>query len=357
MGDNIPPDTATFIIKGREQLGMPLIYNFGQFFQVGNINNDDYDDLILSSRVQTIPPGSQDSLDVLHIYMGGENFSFTENGESYRFESRLKNSNYSYGWFKREISVMDINGDGFSDLIISHFYKDSTNHVHYGSINVLDTIPSFYITDPDTTREDVIVGGVCHDVGDWNNDGDGDFLLKQSYYKSFTLHLGGPYLNNINPYGMKGLLEAFSSFPTKAISCGDQNGDSTQDFVVTAYPYSQDNIGYVIIFRGRDDIVVGVYEEKKEKLLSKFSLKQNYPNPFNPRTVISYQLSMISKVRITIYDVLGNEITKLIDEEQASGEYEIEFDASKYNLSSGVYFCELKVEEGISSRIKMVYLK
>ena len=364
MGNETPPDTATYKVHGRLELGMSVIYSFGLYFQVGNINNDNYDDLIFSSRVQTIPPGSKDSLDVLYIYMGGENFAFFEGGESLRYESRLKNSNYSYGWFKREISMMDINGDGFSDLIISHYYKDSTNHVHYGSINGLDTVPSFYITDPDTTREDIVVGGMCHNVGDWNNDGYNDFLLKQAGFKTFSVHLGGPYINNRNPYGLRGLLEAIASFPTKAISCDDQNGDSIKDYVVTAYPYSQYNRGYVIIFKGRDDIVVDVGKKEKAITPDKFYLEQNYPNPFNPTTKIKYTILAVGtsryggtvSVQLKVYDILGNEVETLINKEQTPGEHEIEFNAAKYKLSSGTYFYKLKTEGGKVTK-KMTYLK
>ena len=145
MGNDVPLDTATYKIHGKGYVtGEPPILSYGTYFQVGDINGDGNDDLFLSSSVLTIPPNPQDSLDVLHIYLGSENFSFVEGGESLRYESRLKNSNYSYGWFKRQFSMMDINEDGFSDLIIAHG-KDSTLHIHYGSLSVLDTIPSFYM--------------------------------------------------------------------------------------------------------------------------------------------------------------------------------------------------------------------
>jgi hypothetical protein len=212
------------------------------------------------------------------------------------------------------------------------------------------------LTDPDTTREDIFVGGMCHDVGDWNNDGDGDFLLKQSGFKSFTVHLGGPYLNNKNPYGLRGLLEAHDEFPSKAVSCGDQNGDSIKDFVVTADPYDEDVVGYIIIFKGRDDIVVSVDNRKEENHPLDFYLEQNYPNPFNPKTVIGYQLSVISKVEITIYDILGNQIAVLVNETQIPGEYKIDFDAEKYQLSSGTYFYNLKTDNGEVSK-KMILLR
>ena len=75
-------------------------------------------------------------------------------------------------------------------------------------------------------------------------------------------------------------------------------------------------------------------------------------------------MATVSLVKISIYDVLGREIATILNEEQSTGEYEIEFDASKYNLSSGVYFCELKINGGNTStngvesqRIKMVLIK
>ena len=357
MGNDVPSDSATFKVRGGGYVsGEPYIRYFGHYFQVGDINADGYDDLLLSSRVRTIPPGSQDSLDVLYIYLGRSDFAFLENGESQRYESSLKNNNYSYGWFKREFSMMDINGDGFSDLIISHYYKDSTNHVHYGSVNGLDTIPSFYITDPDTTRDDIVVGGMCHNVGDWNNDGYNDFLLKQAGFKTFSVHLGGPYINNRNPYGLRGLLEAHGEFPSKAIGCGDQNGDGIKDFVVTADPYNKDVLGYVIIFKGRDDIVVDVDEKKKRITPDKFYLEQNYPNPFNITTHIKYSTPRRGYVTLKIYDLLGKEIATFVNSEQEAGEHIVEFNADKYKLSSGTYFYKLKTEGGEVTK-KMTYLK
>lgn len=55
--------------------------------------------------------------------------------------------------------------------------------------------------------------------------------------------------------------------------------------------------------------------------------------------------------------MLGKEAATLLEEEKPAGKYELEFDASKYNLASGVYFCELKIKGGGSLRIKMIYLK
>jgi len=61
----------------------------------------------------------------------------------------------------------------------------------------------------------------------------------------------------------------------------------------------------------------------------KFELHQNYPNPFNPSTVIGYQLSVLSKVSLKVYDVLGNEVATLVDKEQQPGSYEVSFNQQR----------------------------
>lgn len=71
-----------------------------------------------------------------------------------------------------------------------------------------------------------------------------------------------------------------------------------------------------------------------------FSLAQNYPNPFNPNTVISYQLSIGSEVRLKVFDVLGREIATLVNAKQAAGTYKVSFNAG--NFPSGIYFYSLR---------------
>ncbi|MBL1153401.1 MAG: T9SS type A sorting domain-containing protein [Ignavibacteriota bacterium] len=85
-----------------------------------------------------------------------------------------------------------------------------------------------------------------------------------------------------------------------------------------------------------------------------YTLKQNYPNPFNPSTLIGYQLPVTSKVTLKVYDILGNEIATLVNEEKPAGNYNVIFDASK--LSSGVYFYTLKTGE-FSKTNKMILAK
>lgn len=70
-----------------------------------------------------------------------------------------------------------------------------------------------------------------------------------------------------------------------------------------------------------------------------FALHQNYPNPFNPSSVIRYELPSDSRVKLTVYDVVGREVATLVESQQAAGFYTVEFLAG--NLSSGVYFYRL----------------
>jgi photosystem II stability/assembly factor-like uncharacterized protein len=92
---------------------------------------------------------------------------------------------------------------------------------------------------------------------------------------------------------------------------------------------------------------------------SEFFLEQNYPNPFNPSTKISFSLKIDSKVTLKIFNMLGKEITTLINEDKAAGYYNIEFNA--YGFPSGVYFFSLITEgangEIFSSVKKMMIIK
>ncbi len=87
---------------------------------------------------------------------------------------------------------------------------------------------------------------------------------------------------------------------------------------------------------------------------SEFILNQNYPNPFNPSTTFRYSIPTQSKVVIKVFDMLGNEIATLMDEEKTVGTYELTWNAQ--NLSSGIYFYQLKAGESINTK-KMILLQ
>jgi len=99
---------------------------------------------------------------------------------------------------------------------------------------------------------------------------------------------------------------------------------------------------------------------EEETELRDFKLEQNYPNPFNPSTKIKFTIPFTlrgaegSFVSLKVYDVLGNEIEMLVNEEKPAGSYEIDFSGS--DLTSGIYFYQLKYREFVESK-KMILLK
>ena len=87
-----------------------------------------------------------------------------------------------------------------------------------------------------------------------------------------------------------------------------------------------------------------------------YKLYQNYPNPFNPVTNIKYAVKgETSNVKLVVFDITGKEITKLVNQEQSAGTYEVDFNGSNY--SSGIYFYSLTVEGIIIETKKMLLIK
>jgi len=102
-----------------------------------------------------------------------------------------------------------------------------------------------------------------------------------------------------------------------------------------------------------------VSTETQNNLPVDFSLSQNYPNPFNPSTSIKYAIGNRQFVTLKVYDVLGNEIKTLVDEEKPAGTYEVEFNSHSgnvRNLTSGVYFYQIKAGDFVETK-KMVLMK
>ena len=107
--------------------------------------------------------------------------------------------------------------------------------------------------------------------------------------------------------------------------------------------------GWVII-----NVLPPILSVEEGNLPLDYELAQNFPNPFNPTTRIKYQLPEPAFITIKVYDVLGNEIATLVDEEKTAGSYNVEFDGSK--LSSGIYYYQISTEKFHQTR-KMILIK
>jgi len=100
--------------------------------------------------------------------------------------------------------------------------------------------------------------------------------------------------------------------------------------------------------------IVSVKEEQLLGILGGYNLYQNYPNPFNPTTTINYQIPELSFVTLKVYDVLGNEIVILVNDEIPTGSYDTEFNAE--DLPSGIYFYRITTNNFTNTK-KMILLR
>ncbi|MEK7671530.1 MAG: T9SS type A sorting domain-containing protein, partial [Bacteroidota bacterium] len=121
-----------------------------------------------------------------------------------------------------------------------------------------------------------------------------------------------------------------------------------------------DGSDYEMFLYVHDPTVVSVNEASKPAH-ERFALSQNYPNPFNPTTEIRFQISEVrgqksenSHVTLKVYDLLGQEVATLVNEELKPGSYEVGFAAKE--LASGVYFYILRAREFLSTK-RMLLIK
>ena len=143
------------------------------------------------------------------------------------------------------------------------------------------------------------------------------------------------------------------------------------------YEYTDNSVKYgKYLYRLKQIDIDGVFEYSKSVevdlgIPAKFKLSQNYPNPFNPTTTIEYSVPQIThplipsregkersdrgvSITLKIYDILGNEIATLVNEEKQSGIYKVNFDAK--NLSSGIYYYQLRSDNYVKTK-KMILVK
>ena len=110
-------------------------------------------------------------------------------------------------------------------------------------------------------------------------------------------------------------------------------------------------MNYYIIYVDYTNIVISVKSEVIPKVLS---LKQNYPNPFNSITTLEYSLPNSGNISLIIYNLLGEEVARLVDRQMPSGDHTANWNAS--NLPSGIYFFRLQASDFVQTR-KMLLLK
>jgi len=176
--------------------------------------------------------------------------------------------------------------------------------------------------------------------------------------KLFNLRRDGLYVTKNDTIYWQ-LIEGTDELPLNIGSAGFRFEDVGQ--MTNLFINQVNNIIYIGTAQGiyKSSVLTNV-KDKVEIIIENFSLSQNYPNPFNPITTITYQIPKTSFVTLKVYDVLGNEIVTLINEEKPAGSYEVEFQSAigsaTAGLASGMYFYQLKVGNYVETK-KMLLLK
>ena len=176
--------------------------------------------------------------------------------------------------------------------------------------------------------------------------GDGSIILGDNGGGSFRLSTAG---------GLEELNQVYASLLTSGSDLYTALGISPDGQFIVGQGVngvtSQDE-GYLLSLSGSTSI------DESQTIPSSFALNQNYPNPFNPSTTIQFQIPNSTLVNLKVYDVLGNEIATLVNEEKPTGNYEVNFDASSVSggLSSGIYFYRLQAGSFVQTQ-KMILMK
>jgi hypothetical protein len=116
-------------------------------------------------------------------------------------------------------------------------------------------------------------------------------------------------------------------------------------------------IGSTSIYSGslfRNVVIITGLRESKSQLPLEYALYQNYPNPFNPSTTVRYDLPRATFVTLSIYDVLGRQISTIVEGEKPAGTYQVNVYIP--NLPSGVYFYRIQARDYVKTK-KFVLLK
>jgi hypothetical protein len=239
---------------------------------------------------------------------------------------------------------------GFKDI-----YQQAGVGSSYGTLDYQNGITFiFTINKALANKPDII------QVVTWNDYGEGTMVEP-------TEEFGYSFLESIQ--SVRDSLDTLFQYQKNDLNLPIRIFDARQKFNGDIIGNSTLNSIYTLIINGntsaaknRLDSLMNVSKVYNNNLnvLSDYCLQQNYPNPFNPSTIISYQLSAVSYVRLNIFDMLGKEVAVLVNERKSPGAYKITWDGKTSGgqiTSSGVYFYSLTINGIERTARKLIFLK
>jgi hypothetical protein len=353
---------------GDGTFGTAQVYNFGQAATdvvVADFNNDTHLDIATSHAVRDsvgIHINNNDSTYTTH-------FVHTGNGTGSLAVGKLDSDNYTdilvgcsdgtvwnlknnqAGDFTAaevhlgilsdpaSVAIADLNGDGIGDFAIVH----AVNDYLYTYLNNGD---GTYTIDKAYTLTDNPINVAFDDV---NEDGEPDIFACIGTTSEIELYLnqGSGTFSFDSAYSIGGA--------PKDLVFADFNNDGHADLAATS-----NNTDQAGVLLSRMSLILSVDDVTNEgNLPIRFALGQNYPNPFNPETHIRFSLPEASRVKVEVFNTLGQSVMVLVDEYLSAGEKEITWngvDASGQKVASGVYLYRLTTKQFTDSK-SMVLLK
>ncbi|MCL5029272.1 MAG: T9SS type A sorting domain-containing protein [Bacteroidetes bacterium] len=279
---------------------------------VSRITSDSYPDIVAVEIY---------SGNVIVLKNNGTNSNFVE---TWRHNFGARVFGLSRIFFKSDSLASILLNVGHSTTYLFEALGDSLNE-HWQSINY---------------------GSTSFNVG--SGDFDGDILPD-----AFVGTLNGPMyiFHNVNRDSLSLIWSDTSLNGGYSGFVADINKDSLSDLIVGEGKSTADYFNTTTL--------TSVNNSMNQKMPNGFWLSQNYPNPFNPTTIINYSIPQTSFVTIKVYDVLGHEITTLVNGEKPAGNYEVKFSVETRrgeSLPSGIYFYSLQAGSYYAVK-KLVVLK
>jgi hypothetical protein len=284
----------------------------------GYFNNDGIMDLVVVAS-------SMDAIIVL-----------TNNGDA-TFPS---SDTHAVGDWPEYVHAADLDKDGDDDIIVSNYYS--------GDLSLLEN--NNFIT---------FQTAVHYDVGDDPNyivtgDLDGDSLTDIAVVNPASYNIS-VLLNNDNfSFAAAQFYSTLGDTP-EGLCISDFNNDGNLDLAATNY-----SSGNFVLLLEWHDILMDVDDPWADNPMpGKFYLFQNYPNPFNPSTTIRYNLPVRAEVKISIHNLLGQQVREFNEGWRLAGDYRIVWDGTGDNgnsVATGVYFYQLQAGDIVEAK-KMVLLK
>ena len=358
--------------------------------KIGDVNNDGYDDFILSGYYNW-----SNGLGNVYLFYGGESINEIPD---LTFTGKIKD--YNFGWVVSGIG--DTNNDGNDDIMIVSYdinkHDSSSAYLYYGGSEMDTTVDRVFtglhegesyfglkITNAGNLNGDqynnFIISSLMYSYiylnldsaiviphtpfgprsivvtyggGDINHDGFNDFIIGSEAYRNENdsengasfIYYGNSSLDTVYDQKIEGE-NHYGYFSIPSYIGGDINGDGYDEVFILAkqYPDYTNYFGRLYIYSYKK-LLINSIEPKTNLVPQRNKLLQNYPNPFNSTTTIQFNIKEKSKVTLSINDCLGKNIITLVNQDYKCGNYHVQWNGKNQNnqsVSSGIYFIKMTI--------------